>query len=491
MLFQKAPTARKLAALSYSHAMIEFTPEGTIISANALFGTCMGYDPSELPGKHHSLFIRKEDRDSADYKRFWQNLRDGKHCIEEFLRIRKDGSEVWIQGSYVPVTNDRGQVVSVLKLATDITARKIRRSDHAGQIEAIRATQAVIEFDTEGKILEANAIFCQTMGYDRSELIGQQHSLFITPAERSTDGYRKFWSDLRQGKAHIGEFHRVGKNGKDVWINASYTPISDPSGRVWKVVKYAQDITQTILRRQERGILQKSIEQELGQISSDADRAADQAANAAQASTETSGKVQDVAAGVEELSSSIREISTQVNQALDISQKAVAQAEETNTLVEGLVAAAGEIDKVIRLINDIASQTNLLALNATIEAARAGDAGKGFAVVANEVKGLASQTTRATEEIASQVSAVQSATEQAVTAIRSITTTIEQVNGISSNIAAAVEEQTAVTSGISTNMQVAAEGVDAVVDSIGEIAEATSRINQATSTVREAASRVT
>jgi methyl-accepting chemotaxis protein len=196
--------------------------------------------------------------------------------------------------------------------------------------------------------------------------------------------------------------------------------------------------------------------------------------------------VQAVAAGAEELASSVGEISQQVSHALAISTQAVQQANETNAIVSSLVTAAQKIGEVVTLIGSIAAQTNLLALNATIEAARAGEAGRGFAVVASEVKSLATQTAKATEEISAQIIETQTTTGKAVSAIETIAATITKLNEISAAIAAAVEEQTAVTQEMSTNMQTAAEGVSSISGSMNDIARSTRLVDEATQKVREA-----
>ncbi|SEH24644.1 methyl-accepting chemotaxis protein [Magnetospirillum fulvum] len=216
-----------------------------------------------------------------------------------------------------------------------------------------------------------------------------------------------------------------------------------------------------------------------------------QASDVASAADQASAKVQTVAAASEELSASIREISRQVQQSAMMSSDAVAEAERSDRLVQGLAEAVGRIGDVVRLINDIAAQTNLLALNATIEAARAGDAGKGFAVVAGEVKHLANQTARATEEIGAQISAVQSATAEAVGAIRIIGGTIGRIDGIGTAIAAAVEQQHAATSEISRNIQQASEGTRQVTDYLGDLAMAIADVEKTSGGVLSASSNLT
>ena len=478
--------AAKLAALDRSQAIIEFEMDGTIVTANKNFLDTLGYTLEEIRGKHHSMFVEPSARDGADYRAFWDDLRRGQFRAAEYKRIGKGGKEIWIQASYNPLLGRDGKPFKVVKFATDITAEKLKNAEYQGQIAAIGKAQAVISFDLDGTILDANQNFLDALGYSLEEIRGQHHRMFVEPTYRESADYRAFWDALRQGRFQAAEYKRIGKGGKAIWIQASYNPIFDMSGRPFKVVKFATDITAEVNERHRRIELQKGIDAELGSITDAVSEASEQATSAASASTQTSSNVQAVASGAEELAHSVAEISRQVVHALEITNEAVGQAETTNTTITTLLAATQKIGEVVDLINSIAAQTNLLALNATIEAARAGEAGRGFAVVASEVKNLATQTSKATEEIGAQIAEVQGTTREAVGAISGISQTIARINEISTNIATAVEEQEAVTRDMSANMQVAAEGVETITRGMNEIATATRRVDEATRRVKEA-----
>jgi methyl-accepting chemotaxis protein len=475
-----------IKALDQSQAMIEFDLSGKILRANKLFLDAMGYSLSEIVGRQHSMFVDDVYRASPTYAQFWDALKRGQHQTAEFKRLGKGGREVWLQASYNPIIGRGGQPYKVLKIATDISAPKLQSADFEGQVKAIAKSQAIIEFKMDGTVITANDKFLAALGYTLPEIQGRHHRMFVEPALRESEQYRSFWENLRRGQYQAAEYKRLGKGGKEVWIQASYNPILDPDGRPFKVVKFATDITTQVQDRLRRASIGQQVDAGLNGIAQAISTATDQAAGAASASVQTASNVQAVAAGAEELVSSVAEISRQITEASSVSAKAVDEAARTGSIVTQLADAARRIGEVVSLIADIASQTNLLALNATIESARAGEAGKGFAVVAGEVKNLAAQTAKATEEIGKQISSVQEATTGAVDAIGTISATISHINQISAAIASAAEQQNAVARDISSNMQSAAEAVGRISQNMTQIAEATKAAEASTREVKDA-----
>ncbi|MCJ2065512.1 methyl-accepting chemotaxis protein [Methylobacterium sp. J-088] len=485
-----ADLVAKFDALSQSQAIIEFRPDGTILTANTNFLNAMGYTLPEVQGQHHAMFVEVAYRHSAEYRAFWDALRQGTFQAAEFKRVAKGGRAVWIQASYNPVLDRAGRVVKVVKFATDITAQKLRSLDSDGQITALQRSQAVIAFDPTGTILDANQNFLDAVGYRLDEIRGRHHSLFVDATEQAGTAYRGFWDRLGMGEFAAGEFRRIARGGREVWIQATYNPITDADGTVFKVVKFAADITAQVHDRQRRVEAQRSIGADLDAIGTAVEAVTRQTAEAAGTVGQVSSDIQAVASGAEELSASVGEISQQVSHAARMAGEAVEQARHTGNIVEGLSSQATQIGEVVTMIQGIAAQTNLLALNATIEAARAGAAGKGFAVVASEVKALAEQTAKATDQIRVQISATQAATREAVGAIGSIQGTIRSLDEVSAAIAAAVEEQSAVTREMSGSMHTAAHGVATIASGMEAIAQASEQVDAATRQVRDAARAV-
>jgi methyl-accepting chemotaxis protein len=427
---QMAGYVGQIAAIGKSQAVIEFNMDGTIITANDNFLHATGYTLEEIKGKHHRIFVDPAERESAEYKVFWERLGRGEYDSGEYKRVGKGGKEIWIQASYNPILDMNGKPFKVVKFATDVTRRKLQSADHAGQIAAIGKSQAVIEFNMDGTIIAANQNFLAAMGYTLDEIRGKHHRMFVDPAERDSEAYRAFWERLNRGAYDAGEYKRVGKHGKEIWIQASYNPILDLNGKPFKVVKFASDVTRQVIARKK--------------------------------SEHVRGLMESVAAGAEELNVSVREISASMSRSKDTAENANDRVIAADQATQRLTQAAESMGGIISLINDITSQINLLSLNATIESARAGEAGRGFAVVANEVKNLASQAKTATERIAQEIEGMRGISGDVVAALASIKQSIEQVREYVTSTAAAVEEQTAVAKDMSNGMQRAAAEAAAI-----------------------------
>ncbi len=427
---QNLEYAAQAAAISRGQAVVEFKMDGTIVTANENFLRAMGYTLAEIKGKHHSMFVEPSFRDSPAYREFWAKLNRGQYESSEYKRLGKGGKEVWILASYNPVLDQNGKPFKVVKFATDITATKLHNADIAGQLAAIGKSQAVIEFNMDGTIITANDNFLRALGYSLAEIKGKHHSMFVDPAERSSSEYRELWTKLNRGEFQSGEFKRIGKGGKDVWIQATYNPILDPNGKPFKVVKYAADTTAQVIARLK--------------------------------GEKVSGMMDQVAAGAEELNASVREISEAMTKSKDTAATAVGRVEAADQQAQRLSAAAESMRSIVQLIGDITGQINLLALNATIESARAGEAGRGFAVVASEVKNLANQAKQATDKIEQEIGNLNGISGDVVEALVSIKKAIQDVAEYVNSSAAAVEEQSAVTSEMSTNMQRAAAEAAAI-----------------------------
>jgi methyl-accepting chemotaxis protein len=490
-----------LAAIGKSQAVIEFEMDGTIITANDNFLNTMGYTLDEIKGRHHSMFAEEGVKNSAEYREFWARLNRGENLPGEYRRVGKGGKPVIIQASYNPIPDQTGKLAKVVKFATDITSAALANADQAAKLAAISKAQAVIEFTMDGTIVMANDNFLNTVCYTLEEIKGRHHSMFVAEKYRNSPEYREFWSRLNRGENLPGEYQRFGKGGKEVWIQASYNPIPDQSGKLVKVVKYATEVTEAVKARLEMARILEAVNNSSSTLASSAEEltavSSQMAANAEEtsaqanvvsaASEQVSKNVQTVSTGVEEMNSAIREIAKNATESARVAQQAVSTAESANATISKLGDSSMEIGNVIKVITSIAEQTNLLALNATIEAARAGEAGKGFAVVANEVKELAKETARATEDIGRKIETIQSDTKGAVDSIQQISQVIAQINDISNTIASAVEEQTATATEMSRNVAEAAKGTAEIAQNITAVAQAAQNTTQGATNSQQAA----
>ncbi|MDY3554194.1 methyl-accepting chemotaxis protein [Gemmata sp. JC717] len=356
----------------------------------------------------------------------------------------------------------------------------------AAKLAAVDRAQAVAEFELDGTIVAANGNFLRSMGYELDEVVGRHHSMFVPPAGRQSAEYVQLWAALRRGEYRAGEFERIGKGGREVWVFGAYVPLLDASGRPYRVIKFTTDVTARVLFQRAVHTLIAEVSHNAGalteasqqltnvsqQMAANAEETATQASVASGAAEHVSEHLSTIATGTEQMGVSIREIAKSANEAAKVATAAVKVADRTNATISKLGESSAEIGNVVNVITSIAQQTKLLALNATIEAARAGEAGKGFAVVANEVKELAKQTARATEDIGRKIEAIRGDTKGAVEAIGQIGRVINQINDIQNSIATAVEEQTATTGEMSRNVAQAAHGGSEIALNITGVAQA-------------------
>lgn len=491
----------QLAAVSKSQAVVEFSLDGVIRKANDNFLQVVGYTFAEIRGKHHSLFVDPIQRDSPEYRAFWARLGRGEFDSGEYKRLAKGGREIWLQATYNPILDSRGRPFKVVKYASDITASMLRRANGEGQLAAINKAQAVIEFELDGTIRHANENFLRTMGYSLEQVRGKHHSMFVEPSLRDSAEYRALWTRLARGEYDSGRYKRVANGGREVWLQASYNPILDNTGKPLHVVKYATDITEQVrfaehlrsavaetqssvdaaargdltrridvtnksgeLKTLSEGVnalidllagLIAQIRDMSGEVRVGVEEISDGNINLSQRTSQQAASLEETASSMEEMATTVKQTAENATQANQLAIAAQAQAEKGGGVVAAAITAMSTINTassriadIIGVIDSIAFQTNLLSLNAAVEAARAGDQGRGFAVVANEVRNLAGRSATAAKEIkalieesVSRVAEGSRLVNESGRALQEIVAAVKKVTDIVAEIAAASSQQ--------------------------------------------------
>jgi methyl-accepting chemotaxis protein len=496
-----ADSRGKISAIGKSQTVAEFSMDGTILDANENFLRVTGYSLAEIKGQRHALFVDSATGQGGDYRSLWDKMARGEFDGGQYKRVAKGGREIWIQASYNPITDVNGKPFKVVEYATDITEQKLSNADFEGQLAAIGKAQAVIEFELDGTIRSVNDNFAQVMGYSNSEARGKHHSMLVDPATSGGAEYRAFWAKLGRGEPDAGRYKRIAKGGREVWLQASYNPILDASGRPFKVVEYASDVTSQMQMSQQlelsvkqtqiavkaaiegdltaripiggksgeiealcKGVnsmldttadLVKRVKVAASEVQTGAEEISKGNLNLSQRTEQQASSLEETASSMEEMTSTVKQTADNAGQANQLAMAARQQAEKGGAVVSSAVTAMGGINAaskkiadIIGVIDEIAFQTNLLALNAAVEAARAGEQGRGFAVVATEVRNLAGRSATAAKEIkaliqdsVARVDEGSKLVDQSGHTLEEIVNAVKKVTDIVAEIAAASREQ--------------------------------------------------
>jgi methyl-accepting chemotaxis protein len=514
-----ADVVGQVEAISRLLPVIEFDLQGNVLQANENFRNASGYSPAELRTMHHRDFVDAADRDTPQYKAFWDRLRSGQTQTAQYKRMGKDGQPIWVQATYFPVLDRRGRPFKVVKHTVNVTEQMLKQSDSQGQLAAIGKAQAIAEFDLDGTVRTANTNFLTLSGYGIDELRGQHHRMFVDPLEREGPWYSSLWSRLARGEYDSGQYRLLAKGGRPLWVQTSFNPILDVEGKPFKVVQYATDVSaQVRLSEQLReavGEMQavvaaaldgdltrritvgdksgellvltqgvntlietiaavvSQIKESSAEVLIRAEEISSGNANLSQRTDEQASSLQQTAASMEQMSGAVRLTADHASEANELAIAACAQAEKGGAVVgsaiaamRGINAAARKIADIIGVIDEIAFQTNLLALNAAVEAARASEMGRGFAVVASEVRGLAGRSAAAAKEIKALI-------QDSVQRVGEGSRLVDESGGTLTEIVAAIKKATSIVARIADSSREQSQGIEQVNRAVTQMDEMT------------------
>lgn|GEM_PF-13344 len=358
---------------------LRLNARGEIEAVNEMFERELGYSSSQVKGHRLFEFVPEIARNTPHFKKLKEAFDKRVHYCGAIEFVRENGEEAWLRGVVEPIFDIKGNIHKFSVNLNDLTRTIAKSKEHEDLVAALHKSNAAIEFDLNGNIQEANDAFLKTVKYKLNDVKGKHHRIFCEPEYANSSEYKSFWERLARGEFVAGRFERVDAYGNKIWLEATYNPICDSHGRMYKVVKLATDITEQVAK----------------------ENAVSSAADIAYRSSHTTDQI--ATRGQEVVNALLSEMSS-LSQQMDRAKEGI----------NALDAQSQQIATIIGSISAIAEQTNLLALNAAIEAARAGDQGRGFAVVADEVRQLASRTTEATEEIINVVKHNQALATEAV-----------------------------------------------------------------------------
>ena len=490
-----------VAAIGRMTPIIHFNMDGHVLHANGQFLKASGYKLAEIRGQHHRMFVDADQRDTPQYQEFWAKLRRGETQSAQYQRKGKDGKPLWVQATYYPILDSFGKPRKVIKHTVDVTNQMLERADGLGQLAAISKAQAVLELALDGTVLTANSNFLQSFGYSLDEVRGRHHSMFVAASQSDGAEYRSMWGKLAHGEYEAGQYKCLAKGGREVWIQASFNPILDASGKPFKIVEYATDVTQQLsFSEQLRAVVRETraaitaaaagdlgqrialagkdgdvaelargvndlidvtktlvdqIQETAGEVQLAAEEISTGNGNLSQRTAEQAASLEETASSMEQMASTVRQTAENAAQANRLAIDACAQAEKGGAVVgsavkamSGINASSSKIADIIGVIDEIAFQTNLLALNAAVEAARAGEQGRGFAVVASEVRSLAGRSATAAKEIkaliqvsVARVSEGSRLVDESGRTLDGIVDAVKKVTTIVAEIASASREQ--------------------------------------------------